>query len=634
MIMKKLLLLFIAMLTLVTSQAQWVNDPINNTFLANTNDDAGEIYLSTDPVSGDTYIQWMQFASNGWSPTIQRIAFDGTPLWGPNGIHIGGPQFSSSSNGVDMVSTTDGGVVSCFADYDGFVHAVKINADGTFVWGEQGVMLFNEHWALRTELLATNDGGVWALGFDYNDTYVCFIDANGTKHPTITVSDTEGSSNCLFSLMLPNTDDAVFIIYEKLTPQGGIYSQKELWVVSYNREGELVAPATQLMAGASMANAYSHYVVPDGLGGGYVYMWHPGSGSFNTYVFHFDANGANTFDDLNGVSVHSVDMEYLYLEGNATVDPITHDLIIAYFQTDAATQYECKIYMNRITSTGERLWGEGKLIRDNGLVPAGDLRVDAFEDGSGFSVIFNNGVALNSVNNTVEAYGFDSKGDPIWTTTMNSVLSNKTPAQNSTGYHQGQNIVAWVNATEDVGGLYAQNIQPDGTMGIVTPPQPPTGCLGPTGFQGEYVYDDETSEFGVQLSWDLPEEPVEVYRLTRKLKSTGEETVIEFNTQQPSYFDPCDVGRYRYQLQALYADLDCGFSQPATTPTGDDYIIVEVTSVPEDNEEAIVTVLNIYNMSGQRVQNNHLETLSKGVYLLEGLTADGKRIHRKIAVTK
>ena len=42
-----------------------------------------------------------------------------------------------------------------------------------------------------------------------------------------------------------------------------------------------------------------------------------------------------------------------YGNAYATVDPVSHDLIVAYEQTDAATQTQSRIYVNRITSTGE-----------------------------------------------------------------------------------------------------------------------------------------------------------------------------------------------------------------------------------------------------------------------------------------
>ena len=145
-------------------QAQWVNDPQNNTFIANTSADAGEIYLSTDEVSGDTYVQWSQSSSNGWSPTLQRLNYNGVPQWGDDGIHINGHTFASWSQGIAMTATNDGGVVSCFSNEAENSYAVRINADGTFPWGEQGVLLFNGNGGSRTEVIAGTDGGVWALG--------------------------------------------------------------------------------------------------------------------------------------------------------------------------------------------------------------------------------------------------------------------------------------------------------------------------------------------------------------------------------------------------------------------------------------------------------------------------------------
>lgn len=41
-----------------------------------------------------------------------------------------------------MAATSDGGVVSAFHTSEGHNCAVKINADGTYPWGEQGIILF------------------------------------------------------------------------------------------------------------------------------------------------------------------------------------------------------------------------------------------------------------------------------------------------------------------------------------------------------------------------------------------------------------------------------------------------------------------------------------------------------------
>ena len=69
-----------------------------------------------------------------------------------------------------------------YARTDMLIHALKegivrINADGTFPWGEQGIVLFGGQGGSRTELLAGEDGGVWALGADYENTYLSYINA-------------------------------------------------------------------------------------------------------------------------------------------------------------------------------------------------------------------------------------------------------------------------------------------------------------------------------------------------------------------------------------------------------------------------------------------------------------------------
>ena len=117
--------------SLMSLKAQWVDDPENNTFVANCSGDDSELYTSTVPGSGDTYVQWCSFGTNGWAPCLQRLSFDGTPQWGPSGIHISTPNLDTWSPGYAMAATTDGGVVSMFRTADQRHWAVKINANGS-----------------------------------------------------------------------------------------------------------------------------------------------------------------------------------------------------------------------------------------------------------------------------------------------------------------------------------------------------------------------------------------------------------------------------------------------------------------------------------------------------------------------
>ena len=619
--MKKLLLLSMALASFVALQAQWTDDPVNNNHIVNCSSDAGEVYTATVPSTGDTYVQWNAFGSNGWSPTLQRLTFDGTPQWGNNGIHISGHEFSSMSEGVAMTATTDGCVVSCFANYDGFTYAVKIDPDGNFVWGEQGLQLFDGHGFSRAEVTAGNDGGFWALGFDYENLYLQFVGADGTMGPTTTISD-NGGYKCMFGQLTLSDYNNVLLTYEKVG--SGFYTDKELYVIGVTPEGGIISPTELLMSSQTFQSTYLHHSVPDGMGGGYAYIWHPGIGqAFNTYVFHFDELGLSTISDLNGIAVHSSDPMNFYLDAYGTADPVSHDLIIAYEQTDASTQNQSRIYMNRITSIGEKVWGEGILVADYVGNSYSDILVDAFEDGSGFTVIYNKG----GYNSSIEAKGFDMDGNLLWSKQMSSSIYPRYMCENSTGFHSGQNIIAWVHSGN--GGVYAQNIGPDGTMGPIEPPVDP--CYAPENFEGVYVYDDESQAFGVMLTWDAPETLPLHYNLYRYDLNVKENIVIEVPAEATSYYDEAAVGNYKYQLTAVYEHCESEF---ALTPNGEDNVVVLVTGIDEDSESEIVTVMNLYNMQGQCLGIKDVNELNTGVYILQGLTKDGRLVSRKIMVNK
>ena len=611
----------------VSLQAQWVDDPTTNTFIANCGNDDGEIYLSTNENTGDTYVQWEGFGANGWSPTLQRLNFEGVPQWGEDGIHIGGLEFSSYSEGVSMTTTADGGVVSCFADYEGYTYAVKINADGTFAWGEQGIRLFDGHGFSRTEVVAGTDGGFWALGADYDNSYLQYVDADGTMNPTITIS--ASGYKCMFGQLTLGLNNNVFLTYERLG--SGFYTNKDIYVVGYAIDGTQISPDQLLMSEQAFQSTYIHYVVPDGLGGGYAYIWHPAfDEAFNVYVFHYDENGYSTISNTDGIAVHSADPSNFYGNANATVDPFTHDLIIAYEQTDAMTQSESRIYVNRITPEGDRVWGEGILVADYMGFTYTDILVDAYENGDGFTVIYN----VNTNNpyfTTVEAIGLDKDGTRQWSTTMCSNAYRRTTCDNSTGFHLGQNIVTWVNATN--GSLYGQNIGPDGSMGEINPGPIPSQCPGPENFEGAYVYDLETETYGVNLSWttQYTENP-DYYLLIRTDLTTGEETSVEIAGEVLEYFDETGVGSYKYVLKA--ASEECGLSLPATTPDNEEYVIVEVTGIEENTDDEIVTVVRIFNVSGQSLKVKDLYELNTGLYIIQGLTQDGRMVSNKVVVNK
>ena len=609
--MKKLIILATVLFCVTVVKAQWVDNPASNTFIANCNSGAGEVYVANDEATGDFYVQWHYQGDNGWSPWVQRLNSDGVPQWPADGIHITTPDFATWSPGYSMTAVA-GGVVSVFRTLGPHHWAVRINADGTLPWGEHGIMLFNGAGGGRSEVLAGDDGGVWALGTDMDSTFLQYVNANGTLRASVTIKDP--SKKCTNGILVP-AENGVFVVYAKQTLQGWTNYQKEIYVAGYDKDGEQIVPETLLLGLQTVGASYVHYAISDGNGGGYVYQWHNAiGGAYNTYVTHFNSNGVPTILDPSGIPVHSADPSHFYTNAHATVDPQSHDLVIAYRQTDAESQTQDMVLMNSITAIGEKKWEDGLAVT-NSIGDYSDIKVDAFEYGEGFAVIFSDGA------NAVQAAGYNMLGTPLWNTIMNSTGYEKSISENTSGFHLGQNVVAWINSTD--GGIYGQNIGWDGTMGAIEPPTPPTPCFPPTHFQGEYVFTNEM--FGAMVSWVAPEPTPLHYNLyVENMKE-----VIEIDSEYSSWFQEMEPGDYVFRLTAVYDDCESDY---ALTETGDDYLLISVTSVPENTDEELLTITKVYTLNGQIVRNANLEELSRGVYIVQGLTKNGKPITRKLTI--
>jgi len=169
-------------------------------------------------------------------------------------------------------------------------------------------------------------------------------------------------------------------------------------------------------------------------------------------------------------------------------------------------------------------------------------------------------------------------------------------------------------------------------MGYIEPVIPTPDCLAPENFDGEYVYDDETQTYGALLTWTAPETQPLHYNLY-VTDPSGCTTTVEIDPVETKYFDETTIiGTVMYRLTAVYENCESDF---ALTPDGEDYIIIEMTSVSEnDNDSEIVTLLKIYSTHGQVIHNANMGELSSGVYIVHGLTATGKFVTKKVVVNK
>lgn len=460
--MKKLLLILVISLSINILPAQWSNDPSKNTLWATGSENYEEILFSTQPQRGNTYIQWCASHDNGWSPSIQKVDTLGNALLGSNGVHINSHEFDTYSNGVAMAALSDGGAVSVFADYSGRCIAVKVDDDGNFSWGADGIVALETNSCLRTQIVAGHNDGCWIMAHDTNALHFRYYHSDGTPGgKQITIRDTNGY-NVAFGQMVIDDQDNIFALYTKEKHHETYYFYKSLYVAKYATDGIQLSSEEKLMNEVSISGQICHNACPDGLGGGYAWISHPALNKlFEVYLFHFDSTGHSTIPDSTGLLVSKPDGVNYHLAPAATLHPTSHDLLMSFAEAEAVNQNSNGLRVSRIKADGSKVWG------DNGIELVAktekDLAnpfIDAFPDGSGASVAYKfNG-------NSIVAIGIDDNGKDIWHTTIATPSTDLIELCNKTsGYHNGQNILAWQGTRNDTLGLYGQNLHPNGTLG-------------------------------------------------------------------------------------------------------------------------------------------------------------------------
>jgi hypothetical protein len=647
--MRKTFSLMAFTMMVISLNAQWVNDPQTNTLAATGSSEYGEIYLSTHEASGNTFIQWNNLRSSGWNPSMQMINVDGVPQWGPDGIVVSDNPNETMSTGMAMVATSDGNVVSHFADIRNGSwqpYAVKINPEGEFVWGENGISTFTvgNNGAVRTEVYAGNDGGVWAVVMDGIDLFARYINADGTLNNQIYLHEDDGSM-LFYPQAIVDDQNNIFIVYQKASHAYSYYFNKELYVVKYSTNGTQLHEPELLMSSVAIAGNLESYVIPDAEGGGYAWIWHPETGLFETYVFHFNNDGENTFPDTSGVCLAVPDGVNFHFYADGAVEPSSNDLIMAWRETDAEHQTYHSLEMNRLTETGEKLWNaEGITLIPTSQETIDKIEVNMFPDRNGLAVSYLTGSYTNAF---VKAIGIDSNGNTLWNSDITTAPSTKALMEFTDGFHNGQLIFAWDDQRSPVG-LYIQNLRPDGTLGIDDP------CPAPE-IEGDYYWNEETQQFGSMLVWNNELPSVLSFNIYRGTNGIDYTLIDNVDAAEFSYFDVlAEAGTYYYQITAVYADCE---SDPGMTVSGENHIVVEVTSVADnsnkdlvirqDNNNLVLSGVSIenteiYSINGQlikRIDNNGGENLlintslfNNGIYVLRVMTTNHQSITKRFVV--
>lgn len=175
-------------------------------------------------------------------------------------------------------------------------------------------------------------------------------------------------------------------------------------------------------------------------------------------------------------------------------------------------------------------------------------------------------------------------------------------------------------------------------------------CTAPTGFAGEFTYQEGTS--GSLLSWNCDYAPSK-FKIYRSEDGVEYAEIGNVEGDVHEYFDAIENGTYYYKVTAYSSACE---SNPAITPDDVDYVTVLVASVAENSINARVypnpttnrvkieaenlNTVMVFNLVGQKVVEVNvnsdecvidMQEFGTGIYMVKIMTATGSTT-QKISV--
>lgn len=468
--------LALLLLAPAAAMAQWSDDPAINSAIADRSGDQVQPKVRAAP-DGGSYIAWFDNNSGGYDVYVQRLDAAGNELWAHNGVLVRDRAVSSTQD-YDLAVDTAGNAIVVFNDDvngNAPITAHKLSPAGASLWGAAGVQVSGTQSGFKgpPQIAILSDGHVavaWSSGAPFS-VNVQKLDADGVPQWAMPTVIGDAALPSTLADIQPGEDGSMILSWVRCTGTNCILSNKHLYAQKLSAAGAPQwdrLPATPAVMDPvivfdanSIQNGYFPTFLPDGAGGA-VFAWYETGGNRDALVQRISATGVELFPH-NGLSA-STQAARSQLGAALAFDQSTGDIYVAWVESNTA-QSQWALYAQRITNEGVRAWG------DNGveLLPLSGVQgsfTAALSRSSGGVEVY--GLA-NCCSNAgaLHAFALDADGATLWAgqpVIVSSAPSSKTRLDAARAA-DGAAILAWGDARADGGNIYAQRVNPDGTLG-------------------------------------------------------------------------------------------------------------------------------------------------------------------------
>ena len=459
--------------------SQWSSDSLQNMAVIQHSGDQVVPHIAATS-DGGFYAAWYDTRNSNYDVYLQRFNNLGEKLWDADGLLISNHQQETWVTDFDLVVDQSDNAIVVFNDIrneasgNGWdVFAYKIAPDGTFLWGADGVQLspgVNTDSEMAPKAAVTTAGNVvfvWSKSRDDPDVLgLQKLSAAGEKQwgaDGIEISGSQGEA-LTHPDIVAAADDSVIVVYKM---ELGSYPATKIWLATqkFDPDGQPAWGSDGVVIyNDGNTPAFKNPSIISDQAGGAFYCWEdqPSSSESYVYVGHVAANGSLIFP-LNGIKA-STDATRLHYNPSISYIPTGEQLFLFWLEENQS-QNMFGIYGQKFNSAGDRQWtDEGKTF-----IPLGERSISfvtgVVTDTSIYVGYFQNS-APNAYDDGVKAFYIDTDGQYYWQTKILSAASLGTKDDLSMVINtEDRAFCVWKDDRNDNGDIYAQNVNPDGTLG-------------------------------------------------------------------------------------------------------------------------------------------------------------------------
>ena len=466
--------IFLIFFLAAIAYSQWVPNAAVNLKVCDTTG-SQELVKISPTTDGGCYISWFDTRGGSYAVYLQRLDVNGNKLFAPGGLLISNHAQNSSLVDYDMTTDASNNAVIAFTDVrnGGTINpfAYLISPTGTFLWGPDGVNLSDSvnSFQPNPKIVATSDGNyifTWRLGSGPQKIAMQKLNAAGAKQwGASEILLSSGTAENYDWCMTTKTDNGgMILMWSGYTGNFITAANYKIYTQKISSTGTRVWNATQdtVYSLGHVSGFYNPRIFSDGNNGA-VYCWRDDRNLTNIstgYLQRVNTSGVFQFP-VNGsaVSTNSADNHFDPVAAYVAANGETYTI----FQETNGGQTLNGMFGQRFSATGTRLWPDA----GQPFIPLANNQQSAmwiYAKDTNVICSYEEQI-FGSANYLVKAFRTGPSGVLSWggsMQTVSSVFSAKV-RMNATINQNGMSMFCWADNRQDANGVYAQNLNYDGS---------------------------------------------------------------------------------------------------------------------------------------------------------------------------